>query len=111
MISALSLARQGFECYLIERSQELGGNLRRTYFTLKGPDPQKELDRLIREVEDQPNIRVFTGRTIQQIDGFVGNFRTVLSSGNGKEGEIESAEHLSEGDFDAKEPHDLGPSH
>jgi heterodisulfide reductase subunit A len=92
MTAALSLARQGFDCYLVERSSELGGNLRHTYFTLEGPDPREHLHGLIRQVKDHDNIHVFTGTTIQQVGGFVGNFRTVLSCGDeqhGKEVEIE----------------------
>ncbi len=93
MTAALSLARQSFECYLIERSSELGGNLRHTYFTLEGSDPQEYLSRVIREVIDDENIHVFTGTTIQEIDGFVGNFRTVLSCGDGENGRTIDIEH------------------
>jgi len=93
MTAALSLARQGFECYLIERSSELGGNLRHTYFTLEGLDPQEHLERILQEVTDHELIHLFTGATIQQIDGFVGNFRTVLSAGGGKNGSTVELEH------------------
>ncbi len=84
MTAALSLARQGFECYLVERSSVLGGNLRHTHFTLQGPDPQKHLSELISEVTEHDKIHVHTGATIEEIDGFVGNFRTVISSANGE---------------------------
>lgn len=93
MTAALSLARQGFECYLIERSSELGGNLRNTYFTLEGPDPQKHLNQLIREVKDQENIHIYTGTAVQLIEGFVGNFRTVISLVNGSNGEVIEIKH------------------
>ena len=84
MTAALSLARQGFECYLVERSSVLGGSLRNTYFTLQGPDPQQHLNELISEVTGHDKIHVHTGATIEEIDGFVGNFRTVISSANGE---------------------------
>jgi heterodisulfide reductase subunit A len=93
MTAALSLARQGYECYLVERSQELGGNLRRTYFTLQGEDPQVHLRELLREVIAHGSIHVFTGATIEQIDGFVGNFRTVLSTGDGEKRDRVEIEH------------------
>lgn len=89
MTSALSLARQGFECYLVEREAELGGNLRRTYFTLEGPDPQEYLKRLVEEVKANARIHVFTETTIKAMEGFVGNFRTVLSNSTGDSKEIE----------------------
>ncbi|MEE9566112.1 MAG: NAD(P)-binding protein, partial [Desulfobacteria bacterium] len=58
MTAALSLARQGFECYLIERASELGGNLRHTCFTSEGPDPQKHLNQLVSEVTEHDKIHV-----------------------------------------------------
>ena len=93
MTAALSLARQGFECYLIERSSELGGNLRQTYFALEGPNPQDQLAEVIHQVRNHELIHLFTGATIQQIDGFVGNFRTVLSTGGGQSGSTVALEH------------------
>jgi heterodisulfide reductase subunit A len=93
MTAALSLARQGFECYLVERSAQLGGNLRRTCFTLEGLNPQKHLDRLIREVRNNDRIHVLTGATIQELDGFVGNFKTVVSCGEGANEKREEIEH------------------
>ena len=93
MTAALSLARQGFECYLIERSSELGGNLRHTYFALEGPNPQDQLAEVIHQVRNHELIHLFTGTTIQQIDGFVGNFRTVLSTGGGQSGSTVALEH------------------
>jgi heterodisulfide reductase subunit A len=42
MTAALSIADQGFECYIVERNSELGGNMRNLYYTLNGDDPQKE---------------------------------------------------------------------
>ena len=93
MTAALSLARQGFECYLIERSSELGGNLRQTYFALEGPNPQDQLAEVIHQVRNHELIHLFTGAAIQQIDGFVGNFRTVLSTGGGQSGSTVALEH------------------
>jgi len=89
MTSALSLARQGFECYLVEREPELGGALRHTYFSLDGTDPQEHLKGLVEQVKAHERIQVFTGTGIEAMEGFVGNFRTVLSSGNGDSKEIE----------------------
>ena len=87
--SALSLARQGFECYLVERQAKLGGNLRQTYFTLEGPDPQAYLKELVEQVNANERIHVFTETTVEALKGFVGNFRTHLSNGTGDSQEIE----------------------
>ncbi|MBW1678547.1 MAG: FAD-dependent oxidoreductase, partial [Deltaproteobacteria bacterium] len=44
MTSALSLAEQGFDAYLIEKEKELGGNLRKIHYTVDGQDPKKFLE-------------------------------------------------------------------
>lgn len=85
MTAALSIAGQGFECYLVERNKELGGNLRNLYYTLSGDDPQAYLRQIIDKVKAHERIRVYTGAEIQGVDGFVGNFRTVLTTGNNDE--------------------------
>jgi heterodisulfide reductase subunit A len=93
MTAALSLARQGFECYLVERSSALGGNLRSSHYTLEGVDPQEQLRLLSPEVKDHGLIHVFTETSIEEIEGFVGNFRTVLSLGGEGGGERREIGH------------------
>ncbi|TEU18871.1 MAG: FAD-binding protein, partial [Anaerolineales bacterium] len=51
MNAALSLADQGFPVRLIERTAELGGNLRHIHYTLGGVDPQAYLRDLIAQVK------------------------------------------------------------
>jgi heterodisulfide reductase subunit A len=85
MTAALSVAGQGFECFLVERSGELGGNLRNLYYTLNGNDPQAFLEQTIEQVKAHERITVYTGAEIQGVDGFVGNFRTVLTAGDNGE--------------------------
>jgi heterodisulfide reductase subunit A len=85
MTAALSVAGQGFECYLVERNKELGGNLRNLHYTLNGNDPQAYLAQVIDRVKAHERISVYTGAEIQGVDGFVGNFRTVLTTGNNDE--------------------------
>lgn len=88
MRAALGLARQGFECALVEKEGELGGNLRGIYYTLEGNDVQNLLQETIREVCADPRIRVFTHTQVKQINGYVGNFVTQLAV-NGAEEEYE----------------------
>jgi heterodisulfide reductase subunit A len=78
MRTALSLARQGFEVYLVEREQELGGNLRGLHHTLEGTEIQPFLRKLIAEVESVRNIEIFKGYELKCFDGYVGNFRSTL---------------------------------
>ncbi len=76
--TALSLARQGFEVYLVEKNAELGGNLRNLHYTLEGMEVQPFLKQLREEVESEENIKVFRGYELKSFAGHVGNFRSTL---------------------------------
>ena len=82
MISALSLAEQGFEVYLVEREKELGGMARRLYYTIEGWDVQEYLHNLIHKVYQHQLIHIMTDATITDVSGYVGNFMTKVSYGN-----------------------------
>jgi len=81
MTSALSLANQGFEVYLVEKDKDLGGMARRLHYTLEGMDVQAYLRDLIRKVYQNPSIHVLTDATITEASGYVGNFITKVTSG------------------------------
>ncbi len=89
MNAALALAEQGFPVHLVERTAELGGNLRRLYYTLDNLDPQAYLQELVARVEDHELITVHTESELVDISGFVGNFASRLKT---KEGE-QTVEH------------------
>ena len=80
MTSALSLAEQGFEVYLVEKDKDLGGMARRIHYTLEGMDVQAYLSELIGKVYRHPSIHVSTDSTITEASGFVGNFITKVKS-------------------------------
>ena len=42
MTCSLELANQGFEVHLIEKEDQLGGNLRKIYYTINGSDPDDD---------------------------------------------------------------------
>ena len=84
MTAALALAEQGFEVYLIEKEQELGGFLRDILYTLEGEDPREYLKELIERVQENRLIHTFLGANIEEISGYVGNFRTTISQGSEK---------------------------
>ncbi len=81
MTSALSLANQGFEVYLVEKDTDLGGMARRIHNTLEGMDVQAYLSDIIRKVYQHPLIHVSTDSTITEASGYVGNFITKVTSG------------------------------
>jgi heterodisulfide reductase subunit A len=80
MTSALSLANQGFEVYLVEKDTDLGGMARRIHHTLEGLDVQAYLRSLIREVYQHPSLHVLTDATIKRVLGYVGNFKTEITA-------------------------------
>jgi heterodisulfide reductase subunit A len=88
MRAALGLARQGLDCALVEREAELGGNLRHIYSTIDGNDPQELLKNTVREVLENPRIQVFAKTELKSLNGYVGNFKSVLST-DGSEKEYE----------------------
>ncbi len=78
MTAALSIADQGFDAILVEREPELGGNLRNLYHTIEGEDIQEYLETLVQEIENHPRIKVYTSATIEQVEGYVGNYKTTI---------------------------------
>jgi len=89
MVSALSLANQGFEVYLLEKDKELGGMSRRIHFTLEGLDVQAYLRELISKVYEHPLVHVFHEATILETSGYVGNYITKVNS----EGTVREIRH------------------
>ena len=80
MTAALDLANQGFETYLLEQSDALGGNLRRLKFLLDGQDPQQKLQDMIQKVQSHPKIKVFMKSEILKSEGSVADFKTEFRS-------------------------------
>jgi heterodisulfide reductase subunit A len=83
MNSALSIANQGHEVYLLEKDIDLGGTARRIHYTLDGMDVQAYLRDLVRRVYQHPSIHVYTDAIITEATGYVGNFTTKVTSERG----------------------------
>jgi len=82
MMAALSLAEQGFSVYLAERSNVLGGNLRKIYSLLEELDPQQLVADLGRRLQEHDRVSIFTGAEVVDVKGYVGNYVTTLQCGN-----------------------------
>jgi heterodisulfide reductase subunit A len=93
MTAALELARQGFECALVEKDEELGGNFNTIHYTLEGSDPHHYLEDLKQNVKDHAQITVHTKTEIGSMSGYIGNFKTSLISRNGKKADPLEIEH------------------
>ncbi len=86
MNAAKELSKQGFEADLVEKSDHLGGHAVNLFQTAKGEQISSYIDELTKSITTDPRIRVHLNSSISNVDGFVGNFKTTLtSSNNGKE--------------------------
>jgi len=85
MVTARTLSKQGYQVALVERNGALGGQALSLFRTWKGEDVQKNLSTLVREVEKDDNIEVHLNTVLSHVDGFVGNFKTTLKSGDREE--------------------------
>lgn len=81
MTAALALADQGYPVTLVERKDVLGGHGRKLYSTWDGQPLTPYLDELIHRVIEHPQITVLTNAEIHDVQGFVGNFHTVVDMG------------------------------
>ena len=87
MVSALTLANQGFEAHIVETTDKLGGNALHLRTTWRGEDVAGYVRNLVEEVGRHEKIRVHLNSNIETASGFIGNFRTTLAS-NGNVMEI-----------------------
>lgn len=87
LTASLSLAERGFKVVLLEKEKEMGGLLRHLHKLAPGDiEASKFIGEKIALVKENPNIEVFTSATLEDVKGFVGNFRVKFSSnGTGKE--------------------------
>ena len=76
MTAALQLAEQGFEVFLVEKEERLGGNLINLHQTIEGGDVQAFLRDLIARVSDNSAIHLLLNSLIVDFGGVRGNFTT-----------------------------------
>jgi heterodisulfide reductase subunit A len=88
MYAANELADLGFETYLVEKENEMGGLVRKLHFGLKGEDIQKFLYEIIEKVKSNEKITVFKNAEIKDVSGHVGNFVSTIDQ-NGEEKKVE----------------------
>ncbi len=82
MTAAISLADQGFPVHLVEKEEELGGNLRHIYTCSDGRNPQETKRHLIQQVQSHEAITTHLGHQVVNTSGFMGNFRSLIRNGH-----------------------------
>ncbi len=81
MTAALALGDQGFDVHIVEQEEKLGGLARNLHRTLDGGDVQGFLKTRLEAVERHPRITAHTGAQVAGTGGYVGNFKTTLTTG------------------------------
>ncbi|MFX1571503.1 MAG: FAD-dependent oxidoreductase [Promethearchaeota archaeon] len=90
MSAALNLASQGFEVYLLEKEDSLGGFAKNIFQSLENDNIQEFLENLIKAVKDNQLIHAYTNAQINSISGYIGNFTTNINYGkNNKNVDLE----------------------
>ena len=83
MTAALSLAEQGFETVLVEKEEFLGGKLNNIHYSLEDIDLQKLFLDIREKVQNHELIKVYTNSTVKKIEGYIGNYSTLIDTPKG----------------------------
>ncbi|MHA1292461.1 MAG: FAD-dependent oxidoreductase [Promethearchaeota archaeon] len=84
MTAALNISNQGYKTYIIEKEKEMGGNLR--FLNILYPIQEKAsifLNKIIEEVENNSNIKIFLNSKIKDITGSIGNYNISIEDSKG----------------------------
>jgi len=84
MTAAFSLAEQGFETVLVEKESVLGGKSNNIYYTIENIDIKQLLNNIKENIQNHKLIKIFTNSTVKKIEGYVGNYKSVIETPNGK---------------------------
>lgn len=80
MSAALSLSRQGFKTYLVEKEEKLGGRLNSLYKLFPHDMEASELlEKLKGQVGKVRNLEVYKAANVKEIRGYVGNFSVEIA--------------------------------
>ncbi|MDA8169327.1 MAG: FAD-dependent oxidoreductase [Nitrospiraceae bacterium] len=90
LTAALEAAKAGYDVALIEKEAQLGGWGAKLHKAMPGSYPYEKIEEppvfaLIKEVEKNPKIKVYTSTTIEKTDGQPGLYDATLKTANGEE--------------------------
>lgn len=80
MHAALSIASQGYPVALVEKQEQLGGNLQWLDKTIEGNDVQQLLSQTVDMVEKHPLINLYLNTAVKGAFGQVGRFYTTVET-------------------------------
>ena len=94
MTAALSLAEQGFQVALIEKSGTLGGQALNVHSTLEGDDIHDFIANIVDRTQNHGRIKVYLNSEVTKVNGHIGKFLVTITEkgkGNGQ-GDIAKTE-------------------
>jgi len=81
MTGALEIAESGQKVYLVEQCNQTGGIARKLDLSYPYLNSiQQTVNQLIKSVEEHPNIQIYTESKVDEISGYVGNFKALISN-------------------------------
>jgi heterodisulfide reductase subunit A len=83
MTSAIAIADHGFDVFLVEREEALGGNVRSIYRTIEGESVKELLAERVARIEKHPRIKLYAGARVVHSEGHVGRFATIIERSDG----------------------------
>jgi heterodisulfide reductase subunit A len=89
MTAAKTLADQGYKTVVVEKDAQLGGQARNLAETWQAEPVGPFLEKLIADVTANDHIEVLLNAKIENVDGFIGNFKTTVQHN----GENQIVEH------------------
>ncbi len=78
LTAARTLAAQGYKTFVVEKNECLGGQARNLAETWQADPVGPFLDALIGDVTDDENIEIWLNARIENVEGFIGNFKTTI---------------------------------
>jgi len=93
MTSALKIADQGYEVYLLEKEDRLGGNALNLHYTLEGKDVPALLGSTVERISNHPMIHTMLNSELLESGGSKGNFTSKVKVGTNGDGEIQEIKH------------------
>jgi heterodisulfide reductase subunit A-like polyferredoxin len=84
MEAARSIANMGFQVYLVEQGDKLGGQAWNLVTSSRGYNYRGYLEDLIKKVETHPKIELLFNSKVKDTSGFIGNFVTLITTPEGE---------------------------
>ncbi|MFO8019669.1 MAG: CoB--CoM heterodisulfide reductase iron-sulfur subunit A family protein [Promethearchaeia archaeon] len=82
---ALNVANQGYQVYLVEKEEELGGNLKHLHHLYPhNTDASEYLDTVLKKVSEKDEIKLMLDCYIEEIKGYLGNYEVSVAISNKK---------------------------